>query len=153
MSFWKNVDNELQYKNMSRKELASKVGFAVSGISLGITNNSYPSADVAYKIAKELDVSVEYLISGSESAQQSAEMPIELKRLINDVKKLDNYDLITLSYLVKRFLDKKNFLEKEVLHFPQIKAFNVECVSKWLFNCDFVLKDFYLCSHIYFLKY
>lgn len=111
MSFWKNVDNELQYKNMSRKELASKVGFAVSGISLGITNNSYPSADVAYKIAKELDVSVEYLISGSESAQQSAEMPIELKRLINDVKKLDNYDLITLSYLVKRFLDKKNFLE------------------------------------------
>ena len=54
MSFWQNVENELQYQNISRKELAARAGFAVSGISLGINNGNVPNAELAVKIADVL---------------------------------------------------------------------------------------------------
>lgn len=60
MSFWQNVENELQYQNISRKELAAKAGFAVSGISLGINNGNVPNAELAVKIADVLGVSACY---------------------------------------------------------------------------------------------
>ena len=62
MAFWQNVENELNYKNMSRRELAEKAAFAVSGISLGLSNKSVPSADLAVRIAEVLGVSTEYLV-------------------------------------------------------------------------------------------
>ena len=64
MSFWQNVENELQYQNISRKELAARAGFAVSGISLGINNGNVPNAELAVKIADVLGVSVRYLVTG-----------------------------------------------------------------------------------------
>ena len=51
MNFWEIVDEELEYKNIDRKELASKVGFNVSNISKRIRENNIPSADTAVQIA------------------------------------------------------------------------------------------------------
>lgn len=106
MSFWRNVENELQYKNMTRKELAERANFAVSGMSLGIARDSVPNADVAVRIAEVLDVSVEYLVTGKEhgiSAKQNADI---IRRMTNDLQKLDRYDLATISILIKRVVEK-----------------------------------------------
>lgn len=65
MSFWQNVVSELEYRNIDRKKLADEAGFNVSNISNGIRQNNIPSADTAYRIAKFLGVSVEYLVTGS----------------------------------------------------------------------------------------
>lgn len=67
MNFWKNVDNVREYRELSRKELAYKAGFSLTSLSTGIARNSIPSADVAYRIAKTLNVSIEYLLTGIES--------------------------------------------------------------------------------------
>ncbi len=64
MNFWKNVVSELEYKNIDRKELAIRADFNVSNISKGIRENNIPSADTAVRIAKVLNTSVEYLITG-----------------------------------------------------------------------------------------
>ena len=70
MNFWETVDWEREYKNLSRKELAYKAGFSLNCISTGIARGSIPAADVAYRIAKVLGVSVEYLLLGEKSQNQ-----------------------------------------------------------------------------------
>ena len=64
MNFWERVDTLLVDKNITRKALAQDAGFDVSNIGKGISNNNIPAADTAVKIAKILDTSVEYLVTG-----------------------------------------------------------------------------------------
>lgn len=73
MNFWENVDQELKFSGMERKELGSRAGFPESYISKGITRKSSPSADLAVKIAAVLGVSVEYLVTGSNSPSRTNE--------------------------------------------------------------------------------
>ena len=62
MSFWKNVDDELKFQCMERKQLAAIANFDVSYIGKGIKRNSIPSADLALRISKALNVSLEFLL-------------------------------------------------------------------------------------------
>ena len=64
MGFWDNVLIELDYLGMTNKALAEKCGFDASNIGRGIKLGSAPSVETAVKIAKELNVSVEYLVTG-----------------------------------------------------------------------------------------
>lgn len=90
MSFWENVDEELKFRGMERKELGAKAGFPESYISKGIARKSSPSADLALKIATVLNVSVEFLITGKEPQKNSADgrLSPDTKRLITKLNKL-----------------------------------------------------------------
>ena len=66
MTFWENVDSELNFIGMERKELGQKAGFPESYISKGIARQSCPSADLALKIADALNVPIEKLVTGTE---------------------------------------------------------------------------------------
>ena len=63
MSFWQNVEREIEYKGISRKEVAFRANIAYQGIGLGIERESMPRVDTALKIAKVLEVPLEYLIN------------------------------------------------------------------------------------------
>lgn len=63
-SFWDYVAVELEYLGMTNKTLAEKVGITASNIGKGQKQGSCPAADTAVKIAKVLNVSVEYLVTG-----------------------------------------------------------------------------------------
>lgn len=106
MSFWQNVETELSYKNISRKELAENASFAVSGISLGLAHNSIPNADVAVRIAHFLGVSVEYLVTGKDRDTVPKENAELIHHINTDLQKLDRYDLVSLSTLIKRMAEK-----------------------------------------------
>ena len=106
MAFWQNVENELNYKNMSRRELAEKAAFAVSGISLGLSNKSVPSADLAVRIAEVLGVSTEYLVKGVEKQGVSKENSALIQHILNDLQKLSQYDLESLAILAKRMAER-----------------------------------------------
>ncbi len=73
MNFWENVDAELEYRGMNRKTLAQEVGFNSSLITKGIKTGSSPSAETAVRIAKILNVSVEYLVTGLPQGVQEAQ--------------------------------------------------------------------------------
>ena len=83
--FWKRVDEELEFKGMNRKSLSKEVGFSVGNIGKGIQLGSSPSADTAVKIASVLGVTVEYLVTGSNSpsnqnkAQESEQLRLYRK--------------------------------------------------------------------------
>ncbi|MBQ8679335.1 MAG: helix-turn-helix transcriptional regulator [Treponema sp.] len=62
MGFWQNVDNECEYRGISRKELANIAHFSVNTISSGIKRNGMPEADLAVRISKVLDIPLEKLL-------------------------------------------------------------------------------------------
>lgn len=67
MGFWANVEAELNYQGISRKELAHRAEISYAGIGLGLERNSMPGADTALRISKALNVSIEYLLSGTDN--------------------------------------------------------------------------------------
>lgn len=116
MGFWQNVDAERDYQNISRKELAYKAGFSLTSLSTGIIRNSIPSADVAYRIAKVLNVSMEYLLEetnceansvkqDSKNSLRSELQNPQLKQLIKNYTKLSERDKNLLFSISKQMLD------------------------------------------------
>ena len=90
MGFWKNVDDELKYQGKERKELAAAADFDVSYIGKGIRRDSVPTADLAVRIAKALNVSLEYLLEMPESsALRKKESPAEVNKAIRLYHKFD----------------------------------------------------------------
>ena len=79
-SFWTNVKSQLPYKNLEVKDLAFRAGVPYSTIINGMNKNSMPHADIALKIAKILNMSLESLL-GEENVR------------VSDVKILSQADL------------------------------------------------------------
>ena len=71
MGFWRNVDEEVKFKNLSRKELAFKSGIPQTTIDKGIERDSEVSAVAGLKIAKALGRSLESLLELDESPATS----------------------------------------------------------------------------------
>ena len=83
MGFRENLKSELQYKGMTVRELAELSGVNKQTIDNYLSiHNSMPSADVAVKISKVLEVSVEYLITGKDSS------PVSVSRYAPEVRKI-----------------------------------------------------------------
>ena len=94
MNFWENVDAELEFKGINRKTLAQEAGFDASLITKGIKTGSAPSADTAVSIAKILNVSVEYLVTGQlQNAQENQTAAIasfqKYRSFVNTMEHLD----------------------------------------------------------------
>ena len=68
--FWTNVKKLLPYKNLEVKDLAFRAGVPYSTIINGMNKNSMPHADIALKISKILNMSLESLL-GKESEQNT----------------------------------------------------------------------------------
>lgn len=99
MNFWETVDSEREYKNLSRKELAYLANFSINSIPTGIARGSIPAADVAYRIAKVLGVSVEYLLLGGDSqtiqsSQETQKTKINSEVIERSKKYIKYYELI-----------------------------------------------------------
>lgn len=99
MTFWETVDSEREYKNLSRKELAYLANFSINSIPTGIARGSIPAADVAYRIAKVLGVSVEYLLLGGDSKTVQSSLETQKTKINSEVierskKYIKYYELI-----------------------------------------------------------
>lgn len=111
-NFWERVDEELEYKGMNRKSLATEVGFNLGNIGKGIQLGSSPSADTAVKIAKVLNVSVEYLVTGQDSSFQKENLDLhryrEYSSFINQLDSLPENQRELIKSIVAKMNDWKN---------------------------------------------
>jgi len=69
VNFWQVVLDELDYQGKTRKWLAAEANFDVSTIGSGLKRNGMPLVDLALRIAKALNVPIEYLVTGKNSSQ------------------------------------------------------------------------------------
>ncbi|NLC93324.1 MAG: helix-turn-helix transcriptional regulator [Treponema sp.] len=92
-SFWENVAAELDYLEMTNKSLAEKVGITASGIGKGQKNGSCPSDETAIRIAHVLNVSVEYLVNGTNTTSKkgNSQKEAEQIRLYKKYKELIDF--------------------------------------------------------------
>jgi len=67
-----------RYKKLSKKDLliVAATGIPSSTLSTWKSKRKYPRADEAYKIAKTLNTTVEYLITGEEPANTMCPPPV-----------------------------------------------------------------------------
>jgi transcriptional regulator with XRE-family HTH domain len=91
MGFRENLKEELAFSGILVKELAAKTGLNKRTLDKYLrSNGSIPSAEAAVRIARILDVSVEYLVTGQDSRPAS---PIVLRPAIRSlIKAAENLD-------------------------------------------------------------
>ena len=103
MGFRENLKAELSYSGMLVKELAAKTGLKKHTIDNYLSvRGRMPAADVAVRIANALGVTVEYLITGSETSEKrsSVHFPPEIRYMALAAEKLKpDYREIALSFI------------------------------------------------------
>lgn len=126
MGFWANVERELEYKGISRKELAFRANIAYQGIGLGIERDSMPRADTALRISKILGIPLESLIdeknlevrAETESVpfdstkNRCVELYLKNEKVIENLEKLPSSVKISIEDMISRVCDSIGSKEK-----------------------------------------
>ena len=104
MGFRENLKDELKYQDIRVKELADKTGISKRAIDHYLAEKyTEPTAETAVKIAKELGVSVEYLVTGKNSEIPDTIKP-EVINLIRDMNHLPDKDIEFIKEMVRRLI-------------------------------------------------
>ena len=109
-TFKENLRSELDFQGLTVKELSKKTGIIKGTLDnyLGV-RSSIPPADIAVKIAKALNVSVEYLVTGANNAVQNCNeghasdyMPV-----IKDYERLSATSKKSLAIMIHALADEE----------------------------------------------
>ena len=65
MTFWDRLEKSLDDNNVTASELSRNIGVASSVVYSWKIRDSIPRADIAVKVAEELNTTVEYLVNGT----------------------------------------------------------------------------------------
>ena len=104
MGFRENLKDELKYQDIRVKELADRTGISKRAIDHYLAEKyTEPTAETAVKIAKELGVSVEYLVTGKNSDIPDTIKP-EIINLIRDINHLPDKDIEFIKEMVRRLI-------------------------------------------------
>lgn len=91
--FSRRILEELDYLNTTRAELARYLGTRQSTVESWLKRDSVPAADTALKIARFLNVPLEYLIDGTHPEEsKSARLSDYEKRLLEGSRELTQED-------------------------------------------------------------
>jgi len=88
MDFWIRLKKEIKVKNTTQEWIAGKIDVPLSTFRKWMTRKTYPNLKEGVDIAKLLDVSAEYLITGTEIGNLNDTE----KNLINAYRKLSSAD-------------------------------------------------------------
>ena len=90
MGFRDNLREALDFSGLEQKELAYKSNLSLRNIENYLRENgAIPAADKAVKIARTLGVTVEYLVTGKDSAVEALPVyDLEIREFIQCIKKL-----------------------------------------------------------------
>ncbi|WP_295798457.1 helix-turn-helix transcriptional regulator [uncultured Treponema sp.] len=100
LQFWTNVKEELEYNLITQKELASAIGISYNTLQSWITKDRLPDAEQALKIAKQLNTSIEYLVTGKSEEQKG--IKTNLQNMIPKLNRLSNENLELIDVIAGR---------------------------------------------------
>jgi transcriptional regulator with XRE-family HTH domain len=102
MDFWTRLKDEVKANNTTQEWIAGKIGVPLSTFRKWMTHKTYPTVKKGVEIAKLLDTTAEYLVTGS-SPETLTEK--ELK-LIRSYRKLNKADQENTLLAVNAWLNK-----------------------------------------------
>ena len=71
--FWQNLSKELDRRGLNNMELAEKAGLPYRTITTQRNRHTIPGAEQLYRMANALDVTMEYLLTGTSNRITSNE--------------------------------------------------------------------------------
>ena len=111
MAFRENVKRLMDKRGLIAKELAIKAKISVNTLNMYLGyKESLPNADIAVKIAKALDTTVEYLVTGENPVFVLENPKVNdgpETRILNKLEILDNIDKTIVENLIDSLIDKK----------------------------------------------
>jgi len=115
MSFRDNLRESIDFCGLEQKELARKANISLRNIENYLRDNaSIPSADKAVQIAQALGVTVEYLVTGTDSQNNS--FASNLKGIDNEIqyliKSLKNLSKAKQHIVIKNAINLCEMLKK-----------------------------------------
>ena len=110
-SFRENLRNELNFQNITVKELSARTGIPVATLDCYVGSRAtVPSVDAAYKIARALQVSIEYLIIGENSnvtKRSKKNTSQEVRKIITWIESLNAEECRAVYNMIATFKEKK----------------------------------------------
>ena len=92
MGFWQNIDEELKYRGISRKELAISISMKEPSLHKAIERDSEVSSITAMKIAQFLNIPLESLLEIQTSNTKNTTYSTEALQIAHDYTNLTNRD-------------------------------------------------------------
>jgi len=109
--FKENLRNELNFQNVTVKELSARTGIPIASLDCYLgTRATIPSVDAAYKIAQALQVSIEYLLTGenpSTTKPSGKKTSQEARNIIRWIETLNAQQSKAIHNVITVFLEKK----------------------------------------------
>ncbi|MCL2193825.1 MAG: helix-turn-helix domain-containing protein [Treponema sp.] len=115
MDFWTRLKGEIRAKNTTQEWIANKIGVPFGTFRKWLNRKTYPNLKEGQEIAKLLDTSVEYLLTGVRvQAEPKAEPGIEglsdtEQRLIKAYRKLSVADRENVILAVDAWAGKRRY--------------------------------------------
>jgi len=107
-SFRENLRKELNFQNITVKELSAKTGIPIASLDCYLGSRAtVPSVDAAYKIAQALQVSVEYLVVGDNTSANNLSKRKTNQEIIDWIESLNPEQFKAFHNMVSIFTGKK----------------------------------------------
>ncbi|TCP27968.1 helix-turn-helix protein [Tenacibaculum skagerrakense] len=111
MSFGKRIKEVRTSKKISQEELSTKVGIHANHLSRYERDVTLPSIEIASKIAKALEVSIDLLVFGKQDIEDNLQ-DNELINLFKTVQSFDDDNKKTVKDLISAFILKQELKQK-----------------------------------------
>ena len=102
MDFWSRLKNEIKAKNTTQEWIAGKIGVPFGTFRKWMTRKTYPDIREGIEIAKLLETSAEYLVTGVTQENLSDTE----RKLIRTYRKLSSADQKNTMLAVNAWADK-----------------------------------------------
>ena len=106
MDFWNRLKNEIKAKNTTHEWIASKIGVPLSTFRKWMTRKTYPDIREGIEIARLLETSAEYLVTGIKPESHQDDLDNSERKLINAYRKLNSTDKENTLLAVKAWAGK-----------------------------------------------
>ena len=108
-SFRENLRSELNFQGITVKELSARTGIPIATLDCYIgTRATIPSVEAAFKIARALRVSIEYLVIGEEISKKNPQKKTcrESQDIIRWVENLNSEQCKAILKIITTFVKK-----------------------------------------------
>lgn len=90
MDFWTRLKTEIKVKNTTQEWVAGQIGVPFGTFKKWLTRRTYPNLKEGIEIAKLLETSAEYLVTGVGAEPEG--MNADERKLLNTYRKLNSAD-------------------------------------------------------------
>lgn len=120
------IDSLLKQRGEKRVSLCESIGLAKNAISLWASRGTVPAADIVLKIAKYFDVSIEWLLTGTEKEGLTQKQ----RELIRNYETLSERDKKIVDNLIATLLSDDSYATQKNIKITELKEPTPEYASE-----------------------